>query len=192
MIVRTQPHQPMHTQGSCPSQSHGDGWAATAYNQCMQLGSPPIRLVLESEPAESAGRDLTPAAVTLAGCVMTLVGAVVPWAEKATFGLSLASTQWGEARVLLAAVAAGSAGIAVAILLRRLGTSVVALVLTGVAVAQIGAATWFGVTVVNGVRAADPNLILINAIGTGVYMAGSGSLATLAGAILAWTRRPTG
>ena len=157
----------------------------------MQLGPAPIRLVLERDEAEPAGHDRAPAGVALVGCLMTLVAAVVPWGEKATFGFSLASTEWADARILLAALAAASAGIAVAILLRRPRSPVVALVLVGVAVAQIGAATWFGMTVVNELREANPHLILINAIGTGVYMAGIGALTTVAGAILAWTRRPT-
>ncbi|HXC75572.1 MAG TPA: hypothetical protein VNU19_00825, partial [Candidatus Acidoferrum sp.] len=122
--------------------------------------------------------------------LMTLVAAVLPWGERAAFGFSLATTTQGaEARILLAALAGASAGIAGALLLWRPGKGVVAVVLIGLAVAQIGGATWFGVNVVNEVREANPHLILINTIGTGVYMAGIGCLTTLAGAILAWTRR---
>jgi len=157
----------------------------------MQLDSPPIRLVLEGEAADPAGHDRTGAAVTLAGCLMTLVAAVLPWGEKATFGISLAATQGADARILLAALAAVSAGTAGAVLLWRPGTGVVALVLVGLAAAQIAAATWFGVNIVNQVREANPNLILINAIGTGLYMAGLGSVTTLAGATLAWAKRHT-
>jgi len=47
------------------------------------------------------------------------------------------------------------------------------------------------VNIVNQVREANPNLILINAIGTGLYMAGLGSVTTLAGATLAWAKRHT-
>src|SRR5487761_212956 len=155
----------------------------------MHLGSAPIPLILDSQAAEPAGHDRTGAALTLAGCLMTLVAAVLPWGEKATFGFSLATTQGADARILLAALAVVSAGIAGAVLLWRLGTGVVALVLIGLAVAQIAAATWFGVNIVNQVLVANPHLLLINAIGTGVYLAGLGSLTTLAGAILAWTRR---
>jgi hypothetical protein len=157
----------------------------------MQLDSPHIRLAREAKDAEPAGRDRIPAAVTLAGCLMTLAAAVVPWGEEAVFGVSLASTQ-GNARILLGALAAVSVGIAAVVLLRRPGTGVVALVLSGLAAGQIGAATWFGLVILDEVRQADAHLILINAIGTGIYMSAIGAVTALAGAFLAWTRRRTG
>lgn len=156
----------------------------------MQLDSARIRLAREAEDAEPASHDRVPAAVALAGCLMTLLAAVMPWGEKAVFGVSLASTQ-GNARILLGILAVVSAGIAGVLLLRTPGAGVVALVLSGLAAWQIGAAIWFGQIILNEVRQADAHLILINAIGTGVYMAAIGSLTALAGAILAWTRRRT-
>jgi hypothetical protein len=60
------------------------------------------------------------------------------------------------------------------------------------AAAQVGAAIWLGGAVLGEIRGAHPNLVLISAIGTGIYMAGLGSACTLIGAILAWTGRSPG
>jgi hypothetical protein len=154
----------------------------------MQLKRAPLQVARDAAaiPAEP-GR--TSAVLTLAGCAITLLAAILPWSEKATFGFSLTTAHGADARILLAALAVASATLAGTVLLRGQSTAGVAILLVALAVAQIGAGIWFGVTVINEVRGANPHLVLISAIGTGTYMAGLGSVSTLIGAVLAWLRR---
>lgn len=154
----------------------------------MQLNRAPIRLAHDDD-AQPAEVDRTAGAITLAGCALTLVAMVMAWGEKAMLGLSLATVEREEARIVLAALAIISAGVAIGVLLRRPATVRVGMLLIVLAAAQVGAAIWFGVTTVNEIRGAHPHLVLITAIGTGVYVAGFGSVGTMIGAFVAWPRR---
>lgn len=127
--------------------------------------------------------------MTLVGGAMLLSASILPWGEKATFGFSLATAQGENARILLGALAVASASVGATVLFWRTYRAGVAIVLIGLAAVQVGASLWFGVTVVSEIRDVHPHLVLITAIGTGVYIAGLGSLCTLIGAVLAWTRR---
>jgi hypothetical protein len=118
-----------------------------------------------------------------------MVAAILPWVEQVTLGFALTAQGRHAPSILLAVVAAVSAGIAGTVLLRRKPAAGVAILLIGLAVAQLGAAIWFDVTTVNEIRETHPHLVLMSTIGTGVYPAGLGAVSTLAGAILAWTRR---
>lgn len=190
MIVRARDpvRQPMQSEGSTAVPSHGDESAGTAYNQRMRLSPAPVQVVPD-RIVIAADLDRAPAVLTLVGCVLTLLSSILPWGEKATFGFSLTTVQGENTRILLAVLAVASASVAGAAIFRRAYRAGVAILLVGLAMGQVGAAIWFGVTVVNEIRNAHPNLVLSNAIGTGVYMAGLGSLCMLVGAVLARTRR---
>lgn len=178
----------MQSQGSTAVRSHGDESAGTAYNQSMRLSPAPVQVAPDGS-AMPADLDRTGAVLTLVGSVLTLLSTILPWGEKATFGFSLTTIQGENARILLAALAVASASVAVTVIFRRAYSAGVTILLVGLAIAQVGAGIWFGVTVVNEIRGAHPHLVLFNAIGTGVYMAGLGSVCTLVGAVLARTRR---
>ena len=154
----------------------------------MRLSLAPVQFAHDEDALPSRlGR--APAVITLTGCVMTVIASILPWGEKATFGFSLTTIHGEDLRLALAVLAVACASLAGAAVLRRQSTAGVAMLLIVLAVAQVGAAIWFGGTVLSEIRAAHPNLVLISAIGTGVYMAWLGSVGTLIGAILAWTRR---
>ena len=157
----------------------------------MQFGRAPVQPARDDNGGLAAN-DRSAAIVTLVGCATTVVASILPWGEKAAFGFSLMTGRDSNERILLAVVAVASAGLAATVILRRPTTGGVAILLLGLAVAQVGAAIWFSVSVVNELRSTHPHLIFINAIGTGVYVAGLGSLGTLFGAVLAWRRRRTG
>jgi hypothetical protein len=157
----------------------------------MQLDRAPVQLARDDD-AGPAAHDRTAAILTLVGCAATLLASILPWGERAAFGFSLTTSQDGNARVLLAVLAVASAGFAASVILRHPATAWTAIVLLGLAVAQVGAAIWFGVSVVNEIRSTHPYLGFISAIGTGVYVAALGSVSTLCGAMLAWRRRQTG
>ena len=157
----------------------------------MQLDRAPVQPARDDEEG-LVRHDRTAAVLTLLGCATTVVASILPWGERAAFGFSLTTIQGGTARILLAVLAVASAGLAVTTIIRRPATAGVAILLVGLAVAQVGAGIWFGVSVLNEIRSAHPYLVFASAIGTGAYMAGLGSVSTLCGAILAWRRRQTG
>ena len=127
--------------------------------------------------------------MTLVGAAMLLLASILPWGEMATVGFSLTTAQGDDARFLLGVLAVASASAGATVLFWRTYSAGVAIVLIGLAAAQVGASMWFGVTVVSEIRQAHPQLVFVTAIGTGVYIAGLGSVCTLIGAVLAWTRR---
>ena len=154
----------------------------------MRLSTAPIQVAGEDN-AQPAVLARTAAVITFVGCALTLLASILPWGERATFGFSLTTVQGENARILLAVLAVASASLVAIVLLRRSYSPAAAIALVGLALAQVGASIWFGVNVVNEIRVAHPELLLISAIGTGVYMAALGSMGTLIGAIMAWTRR---
>lgn len=154
----------------------------------MRLSTAPVQVAPDGS-ALPADHDRTAAVLTLVGSVVTLLSTILPWGEKATFGFSLTTVQGENARIVLAVLALACASVAAAVIFRRANGGGVAILLVGLATGQVGAGIWFGVTVVNEIRAAHPHLVLVNAIGTGVYMAGLGSLCALVGAILVRTKQ---
>jgi hypothetical protein len=178
----------MQSQGSTAVWSHGDESAGTVYNQSMRLSTEPVQRDPDGS-AMPADLDRTPAVLILVGSILTLLSTILPWGEKATFGFSLTTIQGENARIALAVLALASASIAVAVIFRRAYSAGVAILLVGLGVGQVGAGIWFGFTVMNEIRGAYAHLVLLNAIGTGVYMAGVGSVCALVGAVLARTRQ---
>jgi hypothetical protein len=154
----------------------------------MRLSTAPVQVDRENT-ARPAGLARTAVVMSFVGCSLTLLASILPWGEKATFGFSLTTVQGENARILLAVLAVASLIVVATVLFRRSYGAGVAILLVGLAVAQVGAGIWFGVVVVNEIRIADSNLVLISAIGTGVYMAGLGSIGTLIGAVVAWRTR---
>ena len=127
--------------------------------------------------------------LTLVGCTFTIVSAFLPWAEEAAFGISLAGLRVQDAAILLAVLAVISAVIAVVVLFRRPVVVRVVIALVVLAVAELGLAIWDAVKIVQTIEQMQTRDVLIGAIGTGAYGAVLGSLATLAGGILAPTKR---
>jgi hypothetical protein len=127
--------------------------------------------------------------LTLVGCTFTIVSAFLPWAEVAFFGISLAGPGMQARAILLAVLSAISAGIAVGVLFRRPALVIVVGALIVLAVAELGLAIWDAVNILQAVAQMQSRGIFIGAIGTGAYGAIIGSLATLAGGILAGSKR---
>jgi hypothetical protein len=127
--------------------------------------------------------------LTLVGCTFTIVSAFLPWAERAVFGISLTGLGVQGEAILLAVLAAISAGIAVAVLFRRPVVLSVVIALVVLAFAELGLAIWNALSIVHAIGQMQSRAVLIGAIGTGAYGAVLGSLATLAGGILAWPKR---
>lgn len=181
----------MQSQGSTAVPFHGDESAGTAYNQRMQP-SPALVQIAVDRSAKGADSDRTAAVVTVVGAAMLLLASILPWGEMAVFGFSLTTAHGENARILLGVLGVASGSAAAAVLFRRTYGTGVAIVLIGLAAAQVGASMWFGVVVVSDIRHTHPELVFFTAVGTGVYIAGLGSACTLIGAALAWTRRRTG
>jgi hypothetical protein len=133
--------------------------------------------------------DRTAGVITLAGCSSTFVAIFMPWVQVAAFGASAPAMGIQLAGIPLAILAIVSAGIASVARFRRPATARVAVTLVVLAVLQMGLATWFGSNIVLAIERVDSHLVLISAIGTGAYMSVLGSAVTLAGGVLAWTRR---
>ena len=128
------------------------------------------------------------AVLTFVGCTFTIVSALLPWAQEAHFGVSLEGLGMRSGAVLLAVLAMVSAGIAVVLL--RLPVRVwVLLILVTLATSELGLSIWRAVNILHAIDQMQSSGIFIGAIGTGAYGAIIGSLATLAGGILAWTKR---
>ncbi len=90
--------------------------------------------------------------------------------------------------VLLAVLAVASAGIAVILLRLPVGVWVL-LILVILATSELGLSIWRAVNILHAIEQMQSKGIFIGAIGTGAYGAIIGSLATLAGGIVAWTKR---
>jgi hypothetical protein len=127
--------------------------------------------------------------LTLVGCTFTIVSAFLPWAEQAVFGISIAGLGVKAGAILLAVLAAISAGLAVGVLFRRPAVVIVVIALVVLAVAELGLAIWNAVNIVQAIEQTKSHAVFIGAIGTGAYGAVIGSLATLAGGILAGSKR---
>ena len=151
-----------------------------------------LQFASEEESTVPADLDRTAGVITIVGCLATFLAAFLLWVEKAIFGVSLTALAIHDAGELLAVLAAISAGIAGAVLLRRLATAGLAMILIVLAVAQLGLAIWDGATILRAIGQADSHLVLISAIGTGAYLGVLGTVITLAGGILAWTKRVRG
>jgi hypothetical protein len=93
------------------------------------------------------------------------------------------------ASIVLAVLAMISAVIAIVVLLRRQPSSGVAILLMGLAAAQLGLATWNGVNTLYAINQVDSHLVLMNAIGSGAYLGVLASAITVAGGVFAWTTR---
>jgi hypothetical protein len=128
------------------------------------------------------------AVLTFVGCTFTIVSAFLPWAEEARFGVSLESFGMQFGAVLLAVLAVASAGIAVILLRLPVGVWVL-LILVILATSELGLSIWRAVNILHAIEQMQSRGIFIGAIGTGAYGAIIGSLATLAGGIVAWTKR---
>lgn len=148
----------------------------------MQLDSALVQRAPRDEMAVWAG------VLTLVGCTFTMVSAVLPWAERAVFGISLAGLEVKGGAILLAVLAAISAGIAIAVLFRRPVVLRVVIALVALAAAELCLAIWNAVSIVQAIEQTHSRAVFIGAIGTGAYGAVLGSLATLAGGILASTK----
>ena len=123
--------------------------------------------------------------LSLVGCAFTIVSAFLPWVEVAVSGISLAGLGVQPGAILLAVLAAISAGIAGAVLFRRPAVVGVVVALVVLAVVELGLAIWDAVNIVQAIGQMQSSGVFIGAIGTGAYGAVIGSLATLAGGILA-------
>jgi hypothetical protein len=155
----------------------------------MEVKGAPVHFVREDDNAALVVAGRSAALVTLAGCSLTFLSTLLPWVEKAAFGISLATTGIQSARVLLAVLALISAGTAGVVLQRRRATAGVAIVLIVLAVMQLGVALWDGANIVYAIEQVSSHQVLFSAIGTGVYGTVVGSVVTVAGGILAWTRQ---
>jgi hypothetical protein len=179
-------------QGTRAVLSDGDEILAGAYNLDMHLEKAPLRFAPPVEDAVPADLNRAAAAFTLAGCTMVLLAAILPWAERAAVGFALTTAAGGSAGILLAVPAVISAGIAGAVLLRRPATAGVAIILIGLAVAQVGVGIWYGGNIMAAIDEVHSHQLLIGAIGTGAYLGVLGSVSTFAGGILAWRTREGG
>ena len=153
----------------------------------MQVTRRPIRLVPEDGHAVPEDLDLTAAVLTFVGGTAAVLSAFLPWLETAGLGIALLKVD--APGLVLAALAVISMALAGFVLVRRSATPAVAVVLILLGAAQLGLASWHLADVVNAVRQVDSRLVLMSIIGTGLYMGVMGSMVTLAGGILAWTRR---
>ena len=128
------------------------------------------------------------AVLTFVGCTFTIVSAFLPWAEEARFGVSLEGWGMQAGAVLLAVLAVVSAGIAVILLRLPVGVWVLLLLIT-LATSELGLSIWRAMNILHAIEQMQSRGVFIGAIGTGAYGAVVGSLATLGGGILAWTKR---
>jgi hypothetical protein len=127
--------------------------------------------------------------LTLVGCAFTIVSAFLPWVEEAVFGISIAGLGVQAGAILLAVLAAISAGLAVGVLFRRPALVIIVIALVVLAVVELCLAIWDAVNIVQAIAQTQSRAVFIGAIGTGAYGAVIGSLATLAGGILAGAKR---
>ena len=152
----------------------------------MQLTSARLRLVMLDEGDVSAH---TAGIITLVGCASAILGALLPWGEKVLFGISISKTEVQAAGWLLAGIAMFSVCIASVGLLRKPATTAIAIVLILLALTQLGVAIWNGINIVEVIAYSDSRQVAIRTIGTGATLGVLGSLITLAGSLIAWTRR---
>jgi hypothetical protein len=152
----------------------------------MQLKSARLQLAALDEGAVTAR---TAGIITVVGCVCAILGAFLPWGEKALFGLSISNAGLQSAGILLAGFAVISVCIAGPVLLRRPATAAIAIILILLALAQLGLAIWNGVNIVQAIAESDSRMVAIRTIGTGAFLGAAGALITLAGGIMAWTKR---
>jgi hypothetical protein len=156
----------------------------------MPLKKALLRLAPEDRSSVAAADlDRTAGIVTILGCFATLLAALLPWMEKAALAVSLTTVAISDEGVLLAILALISAGIAAAVLLRRPASAALAILLIALALVQVALAIWVSVTIMHASGQAVSNQPLISAIGTGAYLGVFGSLVTLVGGTLAWTKR---
>ena len=155
----------------------------------MPLEKALLQFAAGDEAAVPADPDRTAGVITIVGSLFMLLAAILPLVDRSALSISLTGAEIQEAGVLIAILALISIGLAGAVLLRRAASPGLATLLIVLAVAQVGLATWDGMAILHAVSRADANQILIRAIGTGAYAGAMGSITTLAGAILAWTRR---
>ena len=116
-----------------------------------------------------------------------VLSAFMPLLVTAAFGIALIKVDLPGG--LLAALASISIAIAGLVLLRRSATGAVAIILMFLAVTQLGLAIWHLADYVHAIRQVDSRLVLISVIGTGLYLGVLGSVVTLAGGVVAWTKR---
>jgi hypothetical protein len=152
----------------------------------MQLKKGSFRLAPEEVQAIPADPDRTAGVVTLVGGFSVVLSAFVPWIETAVFGISLIRIDLASA--VFAALAMISICIGGFVVLRKPATRAVAVVLTVLASAQVGLAIWHLADLVHTLARTDSRLVLINVIGTGLYLGVVASVITLAGGIIAWTK----
>ena len=122
------------------------------------------------------------------GCTGTVLAAFMPSLESAV-GISLTASGMQGELALMVGLAVVSGGVAAFALLRRPATPALAIILTALAVAQLGLAIWHAGSVMNELEQLDSRLIFGRLIGTGAYGCILGSAATLAGGVFAWTKR---
>jgi hypothetical protein len=170
-----------------PPLSNGDICPPGVYNQDMQLTKVPLRLAPEDAHPVPADLDRTAGVITLVGGSSAVLSAFMPWLVTAAVGISLIKIDGPGA--LLAALAAISMCIAGFVLLRRSATAAVAIILMLLAVTQVALAVWHLADIVQAISRVDSRLVLISIIGTGLYLGVLGSVVTLAGGIVAWTKR---
>jgi hypothetical protein len=152
----------------------------------MQLKSARLQLAVPDE-----GDVPVPTAwvIVLVGCASAILGAFLPWGEKALFGISISKAELQTAGGLLAGLAAISICIASFVLLRRPAIAAIAIILIFLALSQIGVAIWNAANIVQLIAHSDSRQIAMRTIGTGATLGVLGSLITLAGAVMAWTTR---
>lgn len=155
----------------------------------MKLKTRPRVAVREDDSSSPSSASRTAGRVTLAGCGLTILAALLALVEKAAFGVSLMTAGRQLADVALTVLALTSATLAAVVLLRRPATGALASTLLLLAVGQLGAAIWAATSVLNSIRAIGDDQVFFTAIGTGAYLGVLGSLVTLAGGVLAWTNR---
>lgn len=123
------------------------------------------------------------------GCVATILVAFLPWLEQAIFADSLAALTIHDTGRLLIVLTLVSAGIAGGVLLRQPATAALAIILIVLALAQLGLAILISVNILHAIGQADSHQVYIAAIGTGAYGGVLAAVITMAGGLLAWTKR---
>lgn len=164
--------------------------------QLCRAQSPPRRRTQEGaiqsasddHRAVPVGVNRTAGVVTLVGCSATILAAFLPSIERA-FGISLTASGLQGEMVLLVVLAVMSGGIAGFALLRRPATPALAIILTALALAEVCLAIWHAGSVAKELEQFDSGLLFGRLIGTGAYGCILGSAMTLAGGVLAWTKR---
>ena len=152
----------------------------------MELKGARLQLAVLDEESVTAR---TAGVVTVVGGASAILGAFLPWGEKVLFGISISNAELQIAGILLAVLAVISVCIAGTVLLRRPATAAIAIVLILLGVAQVCVAMWNGADIVQTIAESDSRLVAIRTIGTGAFLGVVGSVITLAGGIMAWTRR---